>query len=96
MQVNSLGYRTDLIFHRFDGQVLDRGDYLVIKTPTNPTFYWGNFLLFAEPPGDGDDVRWTMLASAASFDLLLGNGRNQEWPQSMSCASREIGHNLCR
>ncbi len=61
MQVRSLGYRTDLIFPRFDGMILDHGDYLVIQTPTNPTYYWGNFLLFANPPGAGDLGRWKAL-----------------------------------
>jgi GNAT superfamily N-acetyltransferase len=61
MQIHSLGYRTDLIFPRFDGQIFDRGDYLVIRTPTNPTFYWGNFLLFSDPPGDGDLETWKVL-----------------------------------
>jgi len=37
MKVHSLGYQTDLIFPAFDGEVIDRGDYLVIKTPSNPT-----------------------------------------------------------
>lgn len=61
MQVRSLGYRTDLIFPAFDGQITDRGDYLVVRTPSNPTFYWGNFLLFDRPPGDGDFERWPAL-----------------------------------
>jgi len=61
MHVHSLGYRTDLIFPRFDGQILDRPDYLVILTPSNPTFYWGNFLLFSEPPGEGDFIKWKEL-----------------------------------
>jgi hypothetical protein len=39
MKVQSLGYRTDLIFPTFEGQITDRGDYLVIRTPSNPTFY---------------------------------------------------------
>jgi GNAT superfamily N-acetyltransferase len=58
MEVKSLGYRTDLIFPRFDGQILDHGDYLVILTPTNPTFYWGNFLLFSNPPNKDDLENW--------------------------------------
>ncbi len=58
MKVRSLAYRTDLFFPAFDGQILDRGDYLVVRTPSNPTFYWGNFLLFARPPQSGDDRRW--------------------------------------
>ena len=58
MNVKSLGYRTDLIFHAFDGEIIDRGDYLVIRTPANPTFYWGNFLFFSHPPREGDFIEW--------------------------------------
>ena len=58
MKVHSLGYRTDLIFNRFNGEVIDRGEYLVIRTPANPTFYWGNYLLFARPPKPQDYARW--------------------------------------
>jgi ribosomal protein S18 acetylase RimI-like enzyme len=61
MNVKSLGYRTDLIFHAFDGEISDRGVYLVIRTPLNPTFYWGNFLLFSHPPGEGDLRAWSAL-----------------------------------
>lgn len=39
MEVGSLGYKTDLIFSVCDDEFKDRGDYLVVKTPTNPTFY---------------------------------------------------------
>lgn len=70
MQVHSLGYRTDLIFPAFDGQILDRGDYLVILTPTNPTFYWGNFLLFQNPPEPGDLERWKTLFTREIGDQL--------------------------
>ena len=59
MQLRSLGYRTDLIFHRFGGDVTDRGRYLVVRTPRNPTYRWGNFLIFDGPPGPGDFGRWT-------------------------------------
>jgi len=54
----SLGWRTDLIFARFDGEVSERGDHLVIRTPHNPTFWWGNFLLFDHAPREGDAVAW--------------------------------------
>lgn len=59
MPIRSLGYRTDLIFPRFDGIVEDRGEYTVITTPSNPSFHWGNFLIFNEAPRAGDRERWT-------------------------------------
>jgi ribosomal protein S18 acetylase RimI-like enzyme len=39
-------------------EVLDRGDHLVVRTPANPSFYWGNFLLVARPLGTGETARW--------------------------------------
>ncbi|MBC8056583.1 MAG: GNAT family N-acetyltransferase [Rhizobiales bacterium] len=54
----SLGWRTDLIFARFDGEVATRGDHLVVRTPNNPSFWWGNFLLFDHAPGEGDTAGW--------------------------------------
>jgi GNAT superfamily N-acetyltransferase len=67
MQLRSIGYRTDLIFPAFEGEILDRETYRVIRTPSNPTFYWGNFLLFAGPPQPGDFQRWREL-----FALEIG------------------------
>lgn len=61
MQLRSLGYRTDLIFAGFDGEIIDRGEYLVIRTPSNPGYYWGNFLLFQDPPQADDLARWRRL-----------------------------------
>lgn len=58
MIVKSLGSRTDLIFHAFDGILTHRGDYLVVRSPLNPSYYWGNFLLFARPPQPGDFDAW--------------------------------------
>ncbi len=61
MDVHSLGYRTDLIFAGFDGKIIDHGDFLVVRTPTNPHYYWGNFLLFPHPPRAGDFLTWRQL-----------------------------------
>ena len=60
----SLGWRTDLVFARFDGLVTDCGNYLRVRTPGNPTFWWGNFLLFGHAPGAGDLERWMALFDA--------------------------------
>ena len=54
----SLGNETDLFFPRFEGQVADRGPYLVVRTPDNPTYFWGNYLIFDAPPEEGDLPRW--------------------------------------
>lgn len=61
MQLQSLGYRTDLLFRRFEGEVVEREHYLVVRTPRNPGYRWGNFLIFDRPPREGDLERWKAL-----------------------------------
>ena len=60
----SLGWRTDLIFPRFDAQVIERPGYLLVRTPHNPNFWWGNFLLFDHPPAEGEATQWLALFQA--------------------------------
>ena len=56
--IHSLGYKTDVFLRRFEGEVLECDDYFVIRTPQNPAFRWGNFLLFKRPPTGNDVVSW--------------------------------------
>lgn len=57
--VVSLGFRTDLALLRLGGsEVTDAGDHLVVRTPDNPGFWWGNFLLLRDVPGPGDAAAW--------------------------------------
>jgi len=55
VRITSLGYRTDLALLELGGSVFEqRPDCLVVRTPHNPTFWWGNFVLFPQPPDSGD------------------------------------------
>lgn len=36
----------------------ERDDYLVIRTPGNPTFWWGNYILLPAAPRADDAERW--------------------------------------
>ena len=50
VDISSLGYRTDLKLLELAGSELtDRGEYVVVRTPGNPGFWWGNYLLFRSP-----------------------------------------------
>ncbi len=54
MRVTSLGFRTDLALRVLEGATIsDRGAYLVIRSPGNPDYWWGNFLLLRDAPGTG-------------------------------------------
>ena len=56
MHVRSLGFRTDLaLLTSTGGTVEDRGTHLVVRTPSNPGYHWGNFLLLAQAPVPGGE-----------------------------------------
>lgn len=59
------GWRTDFTLHAVSAQVDERDDCIVVRTPGNPGFYWGNCLLLAEPPRDDALAAWL----AADFEL---------------------------
>ncbi len=59
MNVISLGYRTDLMLLELGGSVvIDRSTHMVVRTPSNPGYWWGNFLLLASPLREGDAEHW--------------------------------------
>ena len=52
------GWRTDFILHRFGAEVIEREDCLVVRTPCNPTYYWGNCLHLPRLPTDAELGHW--------------------------------------
>ena len=70
----SPGWRTHLMFARFDGEVRDAGDHWVVRTPSSPGFYWGNFLLFERPPRAGDLALWMQRFDEAIVRHASGTG----------------------
>jgi ribosomal protein S18 acetylase RimI-like enzyme len=72
-------YATDLDVLAHDRVVERRSDHLVIRSPGNPTYYWGNFLLFDDAPGEGDGVRWEALFDEAFADEPRVRHRTFAW-----------------
>ena len=67
VDVRSLAYRTDLALLRLAGsEIDDRGTHIVVRTPDNPGFRWGNFYLLARPPS-ADEVDAVIAAYDADF-----------------------------
>ncbi len=59
MELQSLGFRTDLALLVDSGsEVADRGTHLVVRTPDNPTYRWGNCLVLPSAPTDGEVEGW--------------------------------------
>jgi GNAT superfamily N-acetyltransferase len=47
-------------------EVFDRGGYLVVRSPGNPEFWWGNFLILPGPPEPESAAAW-LARFAAEF-----------------------------
>ncbi len=76
MDIASLGYRTDIMLRLLEGsERADHGDHIVVRSPANPSYWWGNFLLLASPPAPGGVSRWLSRFTAefpAAFHVALG------------------------
>ena len=54
-----LSWHTDLAVLRLSGsEIEERSDHLLVRTPANPYFYWGNFVLVTDRSGADDPSRW--------------------------------------
>jgi len=52
-----MGFRTELPLLELSGSLVEDHDtHLVVRTPSNPDYYWGNFLLLPEAPRTADEV----------------------------------------
>jgi ribosomal protein S18 acetylase RimI-like enzyme len=58
VEIRSLLTATDVDVLPDTSIVVDRGEYVVVRTPTNPTYFWGNFLMWRRAPEPGDRERW--------------------------------------
>ena len=72
MEIQSLGLRTDVALLELGGSVVEHhDDHLVVRTPGNPTFWWGNFLLVGSVPEPAETSRWL-----ARFEEALPDARH--------------------
>lgn len=54
-----LGWATDLAVLQHTGSTIDdRGDHLLVRTPTNPDYHWGNFLFVTDETAVDDADTW--------------------------------------
>lgn len=54
-----LGWHTDLAVLRLGGaSITEYDDHLVVRSPANPTYWWGNFILVTDPDTVNDASGW--------------------------------------
>jgi ribosomal protein S18 acetylase RimI-like enzyme len=59
--IKSLVWATNIDVLAADHSAERRAGYWVVHSPRNPSFWWGNFLLFDDAPAVGDAERWEAL-----------------------------------
>jgi hypothetical protein len=76
VDVISLGFQTDLMVRGLEGsEVIDHPDYVTVRSPANPEFWWGNFLLLPARAAEGPAAPWLELFGAefpGAAHLALG------------------------
>ena len=54
-----LGWQTDLAVLRLGGALMEEhADHLVVRSPDNPTYHWGNVVVVTDPGAVDDPPRW--------------------------------------
>jgi GNAT superfamily N-acetyltransferase len=60
-RIRTLGLRTDLAIEGGRAIVSEHERFIAVRTPSNPGYHFGNFLIFDDAPSAGDEERWPQL-----------------------------------
>jgi ribosomal protein S18 acetylase RimI-like enzyme len=78
----SLVLATDIDVLAIDHTVTRRDGYLVVRSPSNPTFWFGNFLVFDDAPRPGDGERWERRFAREFADEPRVRHRTLRWDRT--------------
>ena len=77
--VRSLVFATDIDVLADDHELIRREGFWAVRSPSNPSFWWGNFLLFDDSPAAGDTRHWEQLFVEQFADLPGVRHRTFGW-----------------
>lgn len=79
------GWETDLAVLQHTGSIIeDRNDHLVIRSPHNPGFHWGNFLFVTDGDAVHDADRWVETFQATFPDATWVAIGLTRWPDDLT------------
>lgn len=80
---DNLGLATDLLLHTETGMVESRDDYIVVRTPDAPEYFFGNMLVLQQRPAESDLKRLEhQFAQFVGTPPLIAH-RTFAWPESV-------------
>jgi GNAT superfamily N-acetyltransferase len=77
--LSSLSNRSDLLFFPEEGQVEVHDEYIVVRSPKNPGYHWGNYLIFRDAPKPGQLNRWMQIFQSEFQTLPDVRHRSFTW-----------------
>ena len=94
MHVFPPGWATDLAILELTGSVVEEHpDHLVVRTPRNPDFHWGNFLFVTDGDALSDAQRWVTafrLAFPEAPWVAIGLARMPEDPDAWASQGLDL------
>ena len=89
-----VGWATDVAVLEHSGSIAeDCGDHLVLRTPSNPTYHWGNCLLVTDAEAVDDASRWSAVFAAAfpsATWVAIGLARLPDDPAAWTACGLEL------
>ncbi len=56
--IQSLGLRTELMIASWHAEITDHDGWIVVRTPSNPSYHWGNYVIFKTQPDKSSLSGW--------------------------------------
>jgi ribosomal protein S18 acetylase RimI-like enzyme len=84
-----LGWRSHLLASRFGARVDERDDCVVLRTPDNPTYYWGNCLILPAAPRDDELAYWL-----DRFEQEIGQHQSESRHVAIGVNADTLTHDL--
>lgn len=96
--IKSTALRSEFLVLGEEAEIEEQDEYFVVRSPQNPLFYWGNFLIFKHPPEVSDIPRWEKIFCKEfpdsiyhhrAFAWMYGN-INEDFPVSGYSLERSV------
>ncbi len=90
MKITSLAIQTNLILEREFCTIEEKDQYIAVRTPSRPDYFWGNFIIMKNLPSKNSDNEWIKI-----FEREIGSSDKTGY-MAITCDDIECDPNLYR
>jgi len=77
----SLGFKSEYIISQLECELIERDDYIVMRTPANPIYYFGNLLALKTPLQNNTKKQWSAIFQNEFADMPEVTHETYSWVQ---------------